>query len=128
MPLEIESLTVHSDARGVVFEPLGAERIAAQVNSHVVVSKPGVVRGNHYHLQGTETIAVVGPALVRIREDGILRDIEVPEEKVYRFTFPPKLPHAIKNTGGSANILVAFNTCVHDPENPDTVQEMLIDS
>ena len=128
MPLEIDSLTVHSDARGVVFEPLGAERIAAQVNSHVVVSKPGVVRGNHYHLQGTETIAVVGPALVRIREDGILRDIEVPEEKVYRFTFPPKLPHAIKNTGGSANILVAFNTCMHDPENPDTVREILIDS
>ena len=128
MPLEIESLTVHSDARGVVFEPLGAERIPAQVNSHVVVSKPGVVRGNHYHLQGTETIAVVGPALVRIREDGILRDIEVPEEKVYRFTFPPKLPHAIKNIGGSANILVAFNTCVHDPENPDTVQEIMIEN
>jgi dTDP-4-dehydrorhamnose 3,5-epimerase-like enzyme len=128
MPLEIDSLTVHSDARGVVFEPLELEMIAAQRNTHVVVSNPGVVRGNHYHLQGTETIAVMGPALVRVREDGNLRDIEVPEEKVYRFIFPPKVPHAIKNTGDRATILVAFNTCEHDPGNPDTVQEILIES
>jgi len=128
MPLEIDSLTVHSDARGVVFEPLAVEMIASQHNAHVVVSNPGVVRGNHYHQQGTETIAVVGPALVRIREDKNLRDIVVPEEKVYRFTFPPEIPHAIKNMGDRVNILVAFNTCEHDPENPDTVQEILIES
>ena len=124
----MDQLPVHSDARGVVFEPLELEMIAAQRNTHVVISKPGVIRGNHYHLQGTETIAVVGPALVRIRQDENLRDIVVPEEKVYRFTFPPKIPHAIKNTGDRVNILVAFNTCEHDPENPDTVQEILIES
>jgi dTDP-4-dehydrorhamnose 3,5-epimerase-like enzyme len=126
MPLEIDSLTVHSDDRGVVFEPLAVEMIASQHNAHVVLSNPGAIRGNHYHLQGTETIAVVGPALVRVREDGTLRDIEVPEEKVYRFTFPPNVPHAIKNTGDRVNILAAFNTCQHDPQNPDTVQEILI--
>ena len=128
MPLEIDSLTMHSDDRGVVFEPLAGERIASQLNAHVVVSNPGVVRGNHYHLQGTETIAVVGPALVRVREDGNIRDIEVPEGKVYRFTFPPNVPHAIKNTGDRVNILAAFNTCEHDPQNPDTVQVILIES
>ena len=128
MSLEIDSLTVHSDARGVVFEPLEKEMIAAQLNAHVVISQPGVVRGNHYHLNGTEIIAVMGPALVRIREDGKLCDIEIVEKKVYRFTFPPNVPHAIKNTGDQLNMLVAFNTCEHDPENPDTVQEMLIEN
>ena len=128
MSLEIDCLTVHSDARGVVFEPLEKEMIAAQLNVHVVISQPGVVRGNHYHLNGTEIIAVMGPALVRIREDGKLRDIEIVDKKVYRFTFPPNVPHAIKNTGDQLNMLVAFNTCEHDPENPDTVQEMLIES
>ena len=128
MPLKIDRLTVHSDDRGVVFEPLAVEMIPSQHNVHVVLSNPGVVRGNHYHLQGTETIAVVGPALVRVREDGTLRDIEVPEEKVYRFTFPPNVAHAIKNTGDRVNILAAFNTCEHDPQNPDTVQEILIKS
>jgi UDP-2-acetamido-2,6-beta-L-arabino-hexul-4-ose reductase len=128
MSVEMDQLTVHSDDRGVVFEPLAADRIASQLNAHVVVSNPGVVRGNHYHLQGTETIAVMGPALVRIRENGKLHDIMVPEENIYRFTFPPKIPHAIKNTGEHVNILVAFNTCEHDPDNPDTVQEILIES
>jgi dTDP-4-dehydrorhamnose 3,5-epimerase-like enzyme len=128
MPVEIDSLTVHSDDRGEVFEPLAVEMIAAQHNVHVVVSNPGVVRGNHYHLRGTETIVVVGPALVRVREDSTLRDIAVPGKKAYRFTIPPKLPHAIKNTGECVNILVAFNTCEHDPQNPDTVQDVLIES
>jgi len=128
MPLEIDRLSVHSDDRGVVFEPLAVAMIASQHNVHVVVSNPGVVRGNHYHLRGTETIAVAEPALVRVREDGPVCDIEVPEEKVYRFIIPPKVPHAIKNTGDRINILVAFNTCEHDPQNPDTVQEILIES
>ena len=127
MLVKMDQLPVHSDDRGVVFEPLELEMIAAQRNCHVVISNPGVVRGNHYHLQGTEIIAVVGPALVRIRENGNLRDIEVPGEKVYRFTFPPNIPHAIKNTGDRVNILSAFNTCEHDPENPDTVQDILIE-
>ena len=127
MPLEIDSLTMHSDARGVVFEPLELERIAAQRNTHVVVSNPGVIRGNHYHLLGTEIITVMGPALMRIKERGEVQDIEVPREKVYRFTILPGMPHAIKNTGDKPNIMVAFNTCVHDPDNPDTVQEILIE-
>ncbi|CAB1074390.1 hypothetical protein D1AOALGA4SA_2209 [Olavius algarvensis Delta 1 endosymbiont] len=128
MSVETDTIQVHSDARGVVFEPLEADRIMLQRNAHVVVSHPGVVRGNHYHLQGTEIIAVMGPCLVRIKENGKLRDIEVPAEKVYRFTLPPHVPHAFKNTGDRANILVAFNSGEHDPENPDTVQDILIES
>jgi len=126
MPLEIDSLIVHTDARGVVFEPLAADRIASQRNAHVVISRPGIVRGNHYHPRGTETIAVAGPALVRIKENDEIRDIEVPKKKVYRFTFPPNVAHAIKNTGDQLNILVAFNTREHQPEDPDTVQDILI--
>jgi len=63
---------------------------------------------------------------IRIR-NGELRDIEVPDQKVYRFILPHGVPHAIKNTGDRSNVLIAFNTSVHDPENPDTVQDILID-
>lgn len=127
MSVKIDSLRVYGDARGVVFEPLSADRIAVQRNAHVVISWPGVVRGNHFHLQGTETIAVAGPALVRIREDGKLRDIEVPDQQAYRFVLPPKVAHAIKNIGDRPNVLVAFNTCEHDPQLPDTVEDILIE-
>ena len=128
MPIEFYEISLHSDSRGVVFEPLELEQLSIQRNSHVGISKPGVVRGNHYHLLGTEILAVMGPARVRFKENDEIRDVDVPAEKVYRFTFPPHVAHAIQNTGEQPNILVAFNTCVHDPEHPDTIAEMLIES
>ncbi len=121
-----DSLNVHSDARGLVFEPLDCDSLAGLRNAHVVISLPGVVRGNHCHLKGEETIAVVGPALVRYRHDGELRDVEVPPERVYRFTFAPGVPHAIQNLSHQPNVLVAFNTIAHDPQRPDTVPVELI--
>ena len=126
MDVVIESIKVHSDERGFVFEPMKGDFLAFQHNSHVVVSLPGVVRGNHYHLKGVETIAVTGPALVRIREKNALRDVEVPQGEVYAFTFPPGVSHAMKNTGEGPGVLAAFNTMEHDPENPDTVADILI--
>jgi hypothetical protein len=72
-------------------------------------------------------MAVMGPAMVRIKEDGKLRDIEVPDQKVYRFIFPPRVAHAIKNTGNRPNVLIAFNTCEHDPQRPDTIEDILIE-
>jgi UDP-2-acetamido-2,6-beta-L-arabino-hexul-4-ose reductase len=127
MSLIIDNLTVHSDNRGIVFEPIVEEALVQQRNAHVVISQPGAVRGNHYHISGTETMAVKGPALVRIREDNDTRDIEIPPENTYRFIIPPKISHAIKNTGDQPNILVAFNTLAHDPHNPDVVRDILIE-
>ena len=127
MKVKIEPLDVHSDHRGFVFEPIGRSSMQAQENCHVVVSGPGVIRGNHYHLKGTETIAVAGPALVRFKEGGDIHDIEVPADQVIKFIIPPKVAHAIKNTGKRANILVAFNTHEHNPQNPDAVSDLLME-
>ena len=126
MSIVCDPLHVISDNRGFVFEPLIADAFSFQRNAHVVISLPGVVRGNHYHLKGEETIAVMGPALVRIRENDKITTIDIPLEKAYRFTFPPGVSHAIQNLGSQPNVLVAFNTIEHDPENPDTVGEVLI--
>ena len=126
MAVKIEIIEGHFDARGLVFEPVNGDQLAYQQNMHVVVSVPGAVRGNHYHLQGTEIIAVTGPALVRIKEDGEINNVVIPEKEIYAFTFPPGVSHAIQNTGTEANILAAFNTVAHDPEHPDTVGDNLI--
>ena len=121
MSVPYDSLNVHSDTRGLVFEPLDVDTFARLRNAHVVISLPGVVRGNHYHPEGEETIAVVGPALVRCRQGNDLRDVKIPPEEVYRFTFPPGVPHAIQNLSSQPNVLAAFNTVAHDPQRPDTV-------
>ena len=126
MTVDRQSLAVISDNRGVVFEPIMAADFAALKNAHVVISNPGIVRGNHYHKVGHEIIVVMGPALVRYQDGDRLREVDVPARAVYRFDFPPGIAHALKNTGTKPNLLVAFNTVVHDPDRPDTVAEILI--
>lgn len=121
-----ERLTVHADARGSVFEPLAPGEFAAQRNAHVVVTEPGAVRGNHYHRRGTEVLAVMGPARVRTRRDGEVADTEVPPGEVVRFTIPPGVSHAVRNTGTTPIVIVSFNTEPHDPERPDVVRDVLL--
>ncbi len=127
MKVKLIQLNTHTDQRGIVFEPIEQDAISVQQNCHIVISKPGIVRGNHYHLYGTETIAVAGPALLRLREGTDVYDLEVPSEQVYKFVIPPKVSHAIKNIGEKDNILIAFNTVPHDPKKPDVIIDTLMD-
>src|SRR5215831_7572897 len=99
MPVRITKLSVHADSRGSVFEPLEPALLSGWRNVHAVLTEAGAVRGNHRHLRGTEVSGVSGPALVRYREDGQVRDVHVPEGEVWRFEFPPGVAHAFKNTG-----------------------------
>jgi dTDP-4-dehydrorhamnose 3,5-epimerase-like enzyme len=127
MKVSFNQLKVISDSRGLVFEPLVVEDFPNQRNAHIVLSMPGVVRGNHYHIRGKETIAVLGPALVRFRENDEIKNVEIPSGQAYRFVFPPGVPHAIKNLAKELNILMATNTVEHDPRNPDSERAVLIE-
>lgn len=116
-------LQTRSDARGFVFEPLEADELQGMRNCHVVVSVPGAVRGNHYHPNVTETMAIVGPAHVRVRVGEALHDVHVAAGSVMRFTFAPGVTHAIRNTGNQPNFLVAFA----DHESHDAVPDRILD-
>lgn len=126
MPIEVKVVRRVADARGWLCEPLEAAELAGQKNIHVAITKPGHLRGNHFHRRTTEVVTVSGPALVRVREDGRDTDYQVPAEEAHRFTFPPGVPHAILNTGTEPGLAVAFTDRVHDPADPDTVREILI--
>ena len=126
MPVQYQKLKVNRDARGAVFEPLEEAALSRQRNVHVVISEPGTVRGNHYHHQGEETMAVMGPALVAVRDRGEIEEIEVPPGEVYAFFFPAGQSHAVKNLSTGINVLAAFNTLVHDPQHPDTETDVLL--
>ncbi|HET7459620.1 MAG TPA: cupin domain-containing protein [Longimicrobium sp.] len=120
----IEPLTVHADARGSVFEPLAADVLPGQRNVHVVVTEPGAVRGNHLHPRGTETLVIHGPALFRCREGDRVADTEVPAGAAYRFTIPPGVAHALKNTGTAPSVAISFVTVPRDPAN--VVRDVLL--
>lgn len=127
MKTKIEKLSPYIDARGFLFEPIGEAAIGQQRNCHVVVSRPGVVRGNHCHREKVETFIVTGPARVAYREDDTTHELMIPADEVYRFTIPPGVPHAIQNTADFPTILVVFSTLPYDSDRPDTEAAFLLD-
>ena len=124
--VHIESVKTHRDARGSLFEPLNDAELAAQKNVHVVLTGPNEVRGNHRHASAVEMTTVVGPCLVRLKEAGVLRDVEVPAGETWRFTIPPGVAHAYRNTGSEPMVLISFSTEVHDPNASATTREQIL--
>ncbi len=122
----IQPVKTHRDARGSLFEPLADAELADQKNVHVVLTQPNEVRGNHSHRTAVESTSLMGPCLIRLKEAGTIRDLEVPEGEVWRLTIPPGVVHAFKNTGDSAMVLVCFSTNLHDPAGSDTVREQIL--
>jgi oxalate decarboxylase/phosphoglucose isomerase-like protein (cupin superfamily) len=121
-----ERLPLRADARGFVFEPAASDELPLQRNAHVVRTAPGAIRGNHHHRLGTEILTVIGPALVRVKEAGTIRDVTVAAGEVMRCVFPPFVAHAISNPGPGDQVLVAFNTYPHDPAAPDVVRDEIL--
>jgi UDP-2-acetamido-2,6-beta-L-arabino-hexul-4-ose reductase len=126
MEFKVEIVRRVVDARGWLCEPLDAAELAGQKNVHVAVTRPGHLRGNHFHRRTTEIVTVSGPALVRVRVNGRDADYQVPPDEAHRFTFPPGVTHAILHTGAEPGLAIAFTDRVHDPADPDTVREILI--
>ena len=122
----VEVVRCSRDVRGFVFEPIGPELLPLQKNVHVVMTESRGIRGNHYHQHGAEIALVAGPALVRLREDGQVRDAHVPDGETHRFTIPPGVAHAFQNTGAKSMLLVAFSTTVFDAAHPDVIRDELI--
>lgn len=122
----VEPLTPVRDDRGFVIEPLSVAQLSSQRNCHVVWTAPGSVRGNHRHLRGTEVTLVIGPALVRYRDANGLRDVVVAKGSLFRFTFPPDVPHAYGAVGPEPMLLVGFNTLIHDREHPDAIADQVL--
>jgi dTDP-4-dehydrorhamnose 3,5-epimerase-like enzyme len=122
----VGSVKTHRDARGVLFEPLTDAEIRAQNNVHVVLTQPDEVRGNHVHKTATETTTLVGPCLIRLKEGGEIRNIEVADGEICRLQIPPGVVHAFRNTGKAAMVLVSFSTNLHDPSGADTEREQIL--
>jgi dTDP-4-dehydrorhamnose 3,5-epimerase-like enzyme len=123
----IERLRRASDHRGYVFEPLDDGGLKGQRNIHVVITHPGEIRGNHYHPTGTEITALSGPARVRIKQGSTVETHDVPEGETWRFTFPAFVTHAFENTGTDPLVIVSFNSLPHDPANPNTTRDVILE-
>ena len=117
------SYKTHSDERGSFIELLRAESGGQFSYS---TTKPGIIRGNHFHTRKIERFSVLrGKALIKLRKIGT--------EKVYQFELDGDSPafvdmpiwytHNIKNIGKQELLTAFWINEAYDPLNPDTYYE-----
>lgn len=114
------SLKMNVDNRGSFTEMLRSQdRGQVSVN----ISKPGIVKGNHWHHTKNEKFLVVSGK-------GVIRFRKIDEEKVYEYfvsgdklkvvDIPVGYTHNIENLGDNDMVTVMWVNEPFDPESPDT--------
>ena len=113
-------LTKHADHRGAFFEVV---RAWGQGQTSISTTVPGVIRGEHYHLDKVERFAVIsGEAVIRVRRLFTDEVVEFPvsgDAPVF-IDMPPLCTHDITNTGESELVTLFWSHDHFDPENGDT--------
>lgn len=116
-------LLMHQDERGSFTEILKSmDRGQVSVN----ISKPGNVKGNHWHHTKNEKFVVVsGRALIRFRRHGSNEIIEyhVSGEKLEVVDIPTGYTHSIVNEGDTDLVTLMWCNECFDPGRPDTIYE-----
>jgi UDP-2-acetamido-2,6-beta-L-arabino-hexul-4-ose reductase len=88
------------------------------------ISKPGIVKGNHWHHTKNEKFLVVsGIGVIRFRkidEQNII-EYHVSGDKLQVVDIPPGYTHNIENLGDIDMVTVMWANETFDPERPDTI-------
>jgi UDP-2-acetamido-2,6-beta-L-arabino-hexul-4-ose reductase len=116
-------LKMNNDERGS-FTELFRTPDRGQVS--VNISKPGIVKGNHWHHTKNEKFIVVsGNGIIRLRKFGVpeIIEYEVNGEKLEVVDIPPGYTHNIENIGNNDMVTVMWSSEVFNPDKPDTIFE-----
>lgn len=113
-------LKMNNDNRGSFTEFLRTpERGQVSVN----ISKPGIVKGNHWHHTKNEKFLVVsGKGIIRFRAiDGEeVLEYRVSGDTLEVVDIPPGYTHNIENLGDTDLVTIMWASEAFDPEKPDT--------
>ena len=119
---------INSDQRGDLFEIL---KLADGGQVFFSTTKPGIIRGNHYHTRKMERFCVIqGLACIRLRRIGTKEIIEykLDAKKPMFVEIPIFHTHHIENTGESDLYTLFWCNELFDPADPDTYPEEVIQS
>ena len=89
-------------------------------------SKPGIIRGNHYHTRKIERFCVIdGSGTIRLRNrvTNEIREFHVSGDKPQTVTMLINWTHNIQNTGDTEMKLLVWANEIFDPQDPDTFSE-----
>jgi len=113
-------LVMHQDNRGSFTEFIKTPN-HGQVS--INISKPGIMKGNHWHHTKNEKFLVVsGSGVIRFRNIDSDEVIEyfVNSEKLEVIDIPVGYTHNIENLGNADMVTVMWVNEVFDPKSPDT--------
>ncbi len=116
-------LIKHEDVRGSFTEIL---RTAERGQFSVNVSKPGIIKGNHWHNTKNEKFMVVsGRGVIRLRKIGekAVHEYFVSGEEHEVVDIPPGYTHNIENLGEGDMVTFMWANECFDPTRPDTFFE-----
>lgn len=119
-----EKLEIKADDRGRLVSVFQFPKDVGEV--FFSTSKPGAVRGRHYHLRKTEHFCVIaGTAKIRLRDrvTNELREYLVSGDEPEIVKTIINWTHDITNTGETEMILLVWSDEVFDPNDPDTFFE-----
>jgi UDP-2-acetamido-2,6-beta-L-arabino-hexul-4-ose reductase len=118
------ALSAHSDGRGRLLETVRSH--GGQGQTFVSTTRPGVTRGEHYHLNKVERFVVLsGEARISLRRmfthEVVSFDVSGDQPAVV--DMPTMWVHNITNTGDRELTTLFWTHSLFDPENPDTYWE-----
>jgi len=119
-------LELREDARGALFE---AVKTRHGGQAFLSTTRPGITRGNHFHLRKLERFCVVkGTAIIRIRRlfSDKIHAFEVSGDTPVVIDIPTLHTHSIQNTqstSGEELLTLFWSSEIYNPADPDTYAE-----
>jgi UDP-2-acetamido-2,6-beta-L-arabino-hexul-4-ose reductase len=119
-------LKLNVDQRGTLFE---AVKGGGGGQTFLSTTRPGITRGDHFHLNKVERFLVVqGEAIIRIRK--VLSDeiweFKVSGDEPATVDMPTLHTHSIENVGSGDLITLFWTHDLFDPSNPDTFADKVL--
>ncbi|MFH1581647.1 MAG: hypothetical protein ABIC39_06180 [Pseudomonadota bacterium] len=114
---------VKADKRGELFELIKSTQSGQIFFS---TSRPGVIRGDHYHTRKIERFCVLkGNASIRLRRVGTeeIKEYKISGVKPAFVEIPAFHAHHIENTGNDDLFTLFWCNELYNPANPDTYPE-----
>jgi UDP-2-acetamido-2,6-beta-L-arabino-hexul-4-ose reductase len=116
--------TLRSDVRGELFECL--QSYGGQSLVFCSTSRPGVTRGEHFHLRKVERFLVLrGTGMIALRRlfDQAIVRFRVSGQSPAIVDMPTMWTHSITNVGTDEMLTLFWANEILDPEHPDTYAE-----
>lgn len=127
LPLDkdVTSTVKHEDERGSFTELV---RTMKSGQFSISTSKPGVIRGNHYHHTKMERFIVVkGKAKITFESviDETRKEFYVDDTDIKIVTIPVGYTHNIENIGEGEMVLIMWCNELFDEKKPDTYRKLI---